>query len=129
MSANETQVGGDHYKSATGVQHWDFVCINNIDYLRAQVLKYLQRWKKKNGLQDLQKAAHFYEKLLEVPRQPMERHTWSVPFHDYIRDNEVGAEEASIMDDVLSNGTVDLRVGLEALRKLITAQPRPKEQS
>lgn len=63
-SANEKQVGGTHYQSA--IQHWDFVVSNDIPYLEAQIIKYLTRWRKKNGLQDVYKARHFLEKLIEV---------------------------------------------------------------
>jgi hypothetical protein len=61
--ANKTQVAGDHYKSA--FQHWDYVALAGIAYLPAQVSKYLVRWQKKNGLQDLKKALHFLDKFIE----------------------------------------------------------------
>lgn len=64
MSANDKQVGGGHYKSA--IQHWDYVIANDLDYFQAQVTKYVTRWKKKNGLQDLLKAQHFLEKYIET---------------------------------------------------------------
>lgn len=65
MSANETQVGGQHYQ--TTYQHWDW-CIEALNnrYLEGQVTKYVARWRKKNGLQDLEKAAHFLQKLNEA---------------------------------------------------------------
>jgi hypothetical protein len=62
--ANETQVGGEHYRSE--IQHWDFVLANDIPYMEAQIIKYVYRWRKKNGLQDLAKARHFLDKLIEV---------------------------------------------------------------
>ena len=61
--ANKTQVAGDHYKSA--FQHWDYVALAGIAYLPAQVSKYLTRWEKKNGLQDLKKSLHFLDKFIE----------------------------------------------------------------
>lgn len=64
FSANKTQIGGDHYKS--GIQHWDYVVANQLDYFQAQITKYVTRWKKKNGLQDLEKARHFLDKYIEV---------------------------------------------------------------
>lgn len=65
-SANERQVGGSHY--ASPIQHWDFVVANDIPYLEAQVIKYLMRWRKKNGLEDVLKAQHYLEKLIEVEK-------------------------------------------------------------
>ena len=63
MNANDTQVGGEHYKSP--IQHWDYVLANDIPYMEAQIIKYVTRWRKKNGFQDLAKAKHFLEKLME----------------------------------------------------------------
>lgn len=65
MKANEKQVGGDHYKKQK-IQHWDYVLANDIPYMEAQIIKYVSRWRHKNGIQDLEKAKHFLEKLLEV---------------------------------------------------------------
>jgi hypothetical protein len=64
MSANDKQVGGAHYKSP--IQHWDYVIANDLDYFQAQITKYVTRWKKKHGVQDLLKAQHFLEKYIET---------------------------------------------------------------
>ena len=69
MSANNKQVAGAHYKAT--IQHWDYVLANDIPYLEAQVIKYLTRWRKKNGYTDLLKAQHFLGKLLEVEAPPV----------------------------------------------------------
>jgi lipopolysaccharide biosynthesis regulator YciM len=63
MAANDIQVGGEHYKGT--IQHWDYVIANDLSYLEGQITKYVSRWRKKNGLQDLQKARHFLDKLIE----------------------------------------------------------------
>lgn len=65
MSANDKQHGGDHYRKLA-VQHWDYVIANNIPYMEACAIKYLTRWRDKGGVQDLHKAKHFIEKLIEV---------------------------------------------------------------
>jgi hypothetical protein len=64
--ANEKQVGGKHYFSPTGHQHWDMVVDHQLNYFEGQVTKYVMRARKKNGKQDLEKALHFLEKYLEV---------------------------------------------------------------
>lgn len=68
MSANDKQVGGSHY-SAKAVQPWDYITSNNLGYLEGNVVKYVSRWKEKNGLEDLFKAKHYLEKLIEL-QQP-----------------------------------------------------------
>lgn len=65
MSANDKQVGGEHYRRQK-IQHWDLVVANNIPYLEARAIAYLMRWRDKGGVQDLHKAKHFVEKLIEV---------------------------------------------------------------
>lgn len=66
--ANKKQVAGTHYKKQV-IQHWDYVVANGIPYLEAQVIKYVSRHQDKNGIQDLEKAKHFLEKLIEVEKE------------------------------------------------------------
>jgi len=64
MSANTKQVAGDHYKTP-GIQHWDLCDEHDVPYLAGCATKYLTRFRRKNGLQDLQKALHYTEKMIE----------------------------------------------------------------
>ena len=64
MPSNDKQVGGDHY-GLSALQHWDVVRIFGLSYLEGQITKYIFRWRKKNGLEDLKKAQHYLEKLIE----------------------------------------------------------------
>lgn len=68
MKVNEKQIGGQHYKSFT-MQPWDVVLDWNLGYLDGTALKYIARWREKNGVQDLEKAIHFLEKLIEVEKK------------------------------------------------------------
>ena len=63
-NANDRQVGGGHYMGS--IQHWDLAAQRNYDYFQGQITKYVDRWKNKNGLQDLKKAQHFLEKYIEL---------------------------------------------------------------
>lgn len=87
MSANEKQIGGGHYKADPGMQaiaedlgynrpieHWDLVVIRGYNYLQGNASKYLDRYEKKGTpIQDLEKAKHYIEKLLEIERAKVER--------------------------------------------------------
>jgi hypothetical protein len=64
-TANETQVAGDHYKDMA-IQPWDFIISNDLGYCEGAIIKYVCRFKRKNGVEDLKKAKHFLEKLIEV---------------------------------------------------------------
>jgi hypothetical protein len=64
MSANAKQVAGNHYQN--NYQHWDFMCDTGMHYLLGCASKYVIRFRKKNGMQDLEKAIHYLEKAQEV---------------------------------------------------------------
>jgi len=64
-SGSETfvaQEGGDHYQAE--YQHWDFVLEAEIGYLAGNATKYISRWRKKNGVQDLLKALSYIDKMI-----------------------------------------------------------------
>jgi hypothetical protein len=65
LTANDTQVGGDHYKRKA-VQPWDFIAANNLGYFEGNIVKYISRWRDKNGMDDLLKARHYLDKLIEI---------------------------------------------------------------
>lgn len=66
MQANDKQIGGTHYKCYGDVQPWDVVAKWNLGYLEGTALKYIARWKDKGGIDDIKKAIHFLEKLVET---------------------------------------------------------------
>ena len=72
MTANEEQVGGRHYIEKA-IQPWDYIIANKMGYLEGNIIKYVSRYKDKNGLEDLIKAAHYLDKLIEVTRRENER--------------------------------------------------------
>lgn len=65
MTANDDQIGGRHYIEKA-IQPWDFIVQNNMGYLEGCIVKYVSRYKEKNGIEDLIKASHYLEKLIEV---------------------------------------------------------------
>ena len=65
MAANEEQVGGRHYIEKA-VQPWDYIIANQMGYLEGNIIKYISRYKDKGGIDDLIKASHYLEKLIEV---------------------------------------------------------------
>ena len=63
--ANDKQIAGTHYK-ALAIQPWDYIAGNGIGYLEGCAIKYLSRWRDKGGVDDLRKAQHYIEKLIEL---------------------------------------------------------------
>ena len=70
-NALDRQVGGDHYKNMK-IQPVEFIHANGIGFFEGNVIKYVSRWRAKNGLADLEKARHYLDLLidLERPRNP-----------------------------------------------------------
>jgi len=105
MSANDKQVGGNHYQSP--IQHWDYVIAYDLDYFQAQVIKYMTRWKRKGGPPDLYKARHFLEKYIEHVEQSLEK----MRLEAEARAAEAAASTAPIVvgdNDTIAGPTVSL---------------------
>jgi hypothetical protein len=63
-TALASQVGGDHY-SKLKIQPVDYILANEIGFCEGCVIKYVTRWKDKGGVEDLKKARHFLDILIE----------------------------------------------------------------
>lgn len=64
-NALNKQVAGDHYKTLA-IQPVEFIYANGIGYFEGNVIKYVTRWRQKNGIADLEKAKHYIELLIEL---------------------------------------------------------------
>lgn len=70
VSANDTQVGGNHYQSKA-IQPWEameawFTPDEVKGFMRGNALKYIARYRDKGGVEDLRKARHYLDKLIEL---------------------------------------------------------------
>lgn len=63
--AKEIQVGGNHYKDLK-IQPIEYIHANGLDYFEGNVIKYITRHRNKNGKQDLEKAKHYIDLLIEL---------------------------------------------------------------
>ena len=65
MSALDEQEGGNHYKGLA-IQPVEYIHRNGIGYIEGNVIKYVSRWRSKNGIADLKKARHYIDLLIEL---------------------------------------------------------------
>jgi hypothetical protein len=70
MEANDEQIGGYHYVTKS-VQPWEAMESWMSEeafkgFIWGNVIKYIARWEDKGGKQDLEKARHYLDKLLEI---------------------------------------------------------------
>lgn len=121
MKANDRQVGGAHYQS--GLQHWDLVEAHGVGYLEGCASKYVTRWRKKGGLQDLEKAQHYVEKLIEYAEQHGRRCRGFVPdatMATFAHENQLTIAETAIVKALFSWVTVEeLRAAQTTLQGLV----------
>jgi hypothetical protein len=61
---DENQVGGDHYYKKK-ITPWEIIDMLNLDFYEGSALKYLLRYRDKNGIQDLEKLKHYVDKMAE----------------------------------------------------------------
>ena len=61
----DRQIGGSHYKNFL-IQPYEFIAKNDLSFFQGNVVKYVCRYKLKNGIQDLQKIIHYCE--LEIKK-------------------------------------------------------------
>lgn len=72
MSEFDKQVGGDHYKNMA-IQPLEFIVANGLDFVSGCVVKYVVRYKLKNGVEDLKKARHYIDLLIELEERKIEQ--------------------------------------------------------
>lgn len=65
VKANNRQISGNHYMKQQ-VQPWDYIASNGLGFFEGNIVKYVTRWKNKGGVDDLKKAQHYLQKLIEI---------------------------------------------------------------
>lgn len=116
--ANQMQVAGNHYNAT--LQHWDWVDFVGLGYLPAQVTKYLTRWRKKNGIQDLEKSHHFLMKFIEKEDERVG--LVKTVTETFITENGLDVYEAAALDCLVQHqlGRTDmLRRASAVIQRLI----------
>lgn len=68
MSAEQDQVGGSHYKSLK-IQPMRYSMANGLNACQHTAIKYITRYKEKAGVEDLRKAIHCIELLIEFEQE------------------------------------------------------------
>jgi len=65
MKSLDEQTGGNHYKDLA-IQPIEYITKNNLTFSQGNVIKYVTRYKKKNGAEDLKKAIHMLQMMLDL---------------------------------------------------------------
>lgn len=65
MSALDVQVGGSHYKN-NDMQPIELIVALNLNFIEGNIVKYITRYKNKNGMQDVMKCIHYSQLAIEL---------------------------------------------------------------
>ena len=65
LKATDKQIGGKHYKNFK-IQPIEFITKNKLSFIQGCVVKYICRFDKKNGKEDLEKIIHYCELQKEL---------------------------------------------------------------
>lgn len=124
MNANDIQHGGDHYKGSD-YQHWDWVSDCRLHYLAGAASKYAMRWRKKNGLEDLNKAIHYIDKAEEVGVTGSSVTTRYNRFWQFAISNHLVMLDATICFYIMEGDWELARFGLKQLLANLTPDQQP----
>ncbi len=71
--ADDYMIGGNHYRKVVGEQHWTRMYrLFGPGYHIGCITGYVERYQDKGGIEDLRKAAHFIQKLIELETEKLE---------------------------------------------------------
>jgi hypothetical protein len=68
MNALDTQIGGSHYMDKE-IQPVVYIHVNGLGFCEGNVIKYVTRYKEKNGIADLEKARHYLDILIQLEQR------------------------------------------------------------
>ncbi len=64
-SSLEKQEGGSHYVKCA-IQPIEYIHANRLGFIEGNIIKYITRWRDKNGIEDLKKIIHYCELLIDL---------------------------------------------------------------
>jgi Protein of unknwon function (DUF3310). len=61
----KVSISAPSYYTAGKIETWDFIIDKHLDFLEGNIVKYVVRWRQKNGVEDLKKARVYLDKLIQ----------------------------------------------------------------
>lgn len=113
MDALAKQVGGKHYKSLN-YQVVEVAADANLNFFQASILKYVSRYKDKNGVQDLEKAIHYAELGQELTPQNCAIRYYTLV---YSARNKLSPSQASLVRSIFRQDWLSI---IDKIQRIIT---------
>ena len=128
-SALDEQVGGDHYKKL-GIQPVELIRDINANFFQGNVIKYITRYKDKNGIKDLEKAKHYLELMKELHPNNNSGKITSYEIdsvNEYVCENKIDTDAAKIIRIVSLCGNDKIDTAIELIDNLINDYHKVEE--
>ena len=128
-SALDEQVGGDHYKKL-GIQPVELIRDINANFFQGNVIKYITRYKDKNGIKDLEKAKHYLELMKELHPNNNSSKITSYEIdsvNEYVCENKIDTDAAKIIRIVSLCGNDKIDTAIELIDNLINDYHKVEE--
>jgi hypothetical protein len=104
MSALDIQIGGSHYRNK-GIQPIELIVALNLNFIEGNIVKYITRYKEKNGVQDLMKCIHYSQLAIELKciRHNIDIHNNYELILQYVKANDLCSVQTYVLNSCLQN--------------------------
>ena len=104
MSALDIQIGGSHYRNK-GIQPIELIVALNLNFIEGNIVKYITRYKEKNGVQDIMKCIHYSQLAIELKciRYNIDVHNNYALILQYIKTNDLCSVQTYVLNSCLQN--------------------------
>ena len=89
QSALKEQIGGNYYINNFKIQPIEFIAANNLSFIQGCIIKYICRFDKKNGDEDIDKAIHYCKLLKELKTENPKQESWVDGYKKWKKNNVV----------------------------------------
>lgn len=104
MSALDIQIGGSHYRNK-GIQPIELIVALNLNFIEGNIVKYITRYKEKNGVQDIMKCVHYSQLAIELKciRHNIDIHNNYELILQYVKANDLCSVQTYVLNSCLQN--------------------------
>ena len=104
MSALDIQIGCSHYRNK-GIQPIELIVALNLNFIEGNIVKYITRYKEKNGVQDIMKCIHYSQLAIELKciRYNIDVHNNYALILQYIKTNDLCSVQTYVLNSCLQN--------------------------
>lgn len=118
MKATETQVGGSHYR-ALEIQPIELIAALRCSFIQGCIIKYISRYKAKNGVEDIDKCIHYAQLAIELgDKRRCKDDTLSYSLNRYILKNKMTMLQRRIITQAIYNNYEQVIQHCKELRRL-----------